>query len=66
MRAIRLQEHERAQRLCVRGAVEVEPRRALTARGVHVEKRERRQVRRRHEEDVRAVRYHTHDSAAQL
>jgi len=40
-------------------AVEVELGRALAARGVHVGEEQRRQVRRRHEQDVRAVRHYS-------
>ena len=60
-RTIRLDEHvgvahERSELLRVCGGVEVELSRALSARGLHVEKWEGWQARRRHEEDVRAVR----------
>jgi len=61
-RTIRLDEYvgvadERSQGLRVCGSVEVELGRALSARGLDVEDGEGRQVRRRHEEDVCAVRW---------
>ena len=41
------------------GAVKVELGRAFAARGVYVEEGQRRQVRQRHEQDIRAVRYYS-------
>ena len=59
-RTIRLEEYvgvadEHSQGVCVCGGGEVELGRALSVRGLDVEDGEGRQVRRRHEEDVRPM-----------
>ena len=61
-RAVRLDEHvriaeERTKLLRVRGVVQVKLGRALATRRLHVKHGKGWQVRRRHEEDVRAVRW---------
>ena len=57
---VSLQEHVRIAHVSASaGAVKVELGRAFAARGVYVEEGQRRQVRQRHEQDIRAVRYYS-------